>query len=49
MPDLNDISNCEVGHKIISGRIPGSGEGKDLRSFVRKRIGVESELFAKIC
>jgi hypothetical protein len=28
------------GQNIISGRIPGIGEGKDLRSFVRKRIGV---------
>jgi hypothetical protein len=25
---------------IISGRIPGSGEGKVLRSFVRKRIAI---------
>jgi hypothetical protein len=29
-----------VRKNIISSRIPGSGEGKDLRSFMRKRIGI---------
>jgi hypothetical protein len=28
------------GKNILSGRIPGSSEGKDLRNFIQKRIGV---------
>jgi hypothetical protein len=40
MSDLSDISDCESEKKIIFCRIPGSGEGKALRSFLRKRIGI---------